>query len=82
MKAEITFSQLFWNKSLMNFFFREQAQQTLEDLIERSTEFARDVVDRIDDVTEDWDINDLEELFYSEGTADVAEELGITLKED
>ena len=81
MKAEITFKQLYWNKGLMNFFFREQAQQTLEDLIERSTEFERDVVDKLDDVTRDWDIDDLEELFYSEGTVDVAEELGIPLIE-
>ena len=34
MKAEVTLSNLYWNKNLANFFFRDQAYRTFEELIQ------------------------------------------------
>ena len=36
MKAEVTISNIYWNKGLSNFFFRDQAYNTLEELVKRS----------------------------------------------
>lgn len=35
MKAEVTFSELYWNESLMSFFFRKQSIRTLDELMEK-----------------------------------------------
>lgn len=81
MKAEVTISNIYWNKNLKDFFFRDQAYATLEDLVGRSSMCGQATLDALDEVTEDMDIDDVEETFYSYGTEDCAEEFGIELEE-
>lgn len=80
MKAEVTISNIYWNKGLSNFFFREQALSTLEELVSRSTMNGQDTLDTLGDATEDMDIDDVEEMFYSESVEYCAEEFGIELE--
>ena len=82
MKAEVTISNIYWNKGLSNFFFREQALSTLEELINRSTMSGQDTLDELDDATDDMDIEEVEETFYSESVEYCAEEFGIELEEE
>lgn len=82
MKAEVTISNIYWNNGLSNFFFREQAYTTLEDLVNRSSIVIQDTLDALDDATEDMDIDDVEETFYSESVEYCAKEFGIELEEE
>lgn len=82
MKAEVTMSQIWFNKSLSSFFFREQAYKTLEELVERSTQSGRETIDALEDATYDMDIDDVEETFYSESVEYCAEEFGIELEDE
>lgn len=82
MKAEVTISNIYWNKSLSNFFFRDQAYETLEELLKRSAMNGQDTLDALDDATEDMSIDDVEETFYSESVEYCAEEFGIELEDE
>ena len=82
MKAEVTISNIYWNKSLSDFFFRKQAYKRLEKLVERSTMSGQDTLDALDNATDDMDIDDVEETFYSESVEYCAEEFGIELEEE
>lgn len=82
MKAEVTITNIYWNKGLSNFFFRDQAYRTLEDLVSRSTMSGAATLAALDDFTEDKDIDDVEEMFYSYGTESIADSIGIELDED
>lgn len=82
MKAEVTISNIYWNKGLSNFFFREQALSTLEELVNRSTMSGQDTLDALDDATDDMDIDYVEETFYSESVDYCADEFGIELNEE
>lgn len=82
MKAEVTMSLIWFNKSLSNFFFRDQALSTLEELMRRSTMNGAETLDALDEATDDMDIDDVEEMFYSESVEYCAEEFGIELKEE
>lgn len=81
MKAEITFSQLYWNHSLMNFFFRDQAERTLNDLMDRAVDKpgAIEAVEEYAD-TYDYDVDAIEEMFYDESVESLAEEFGIEIE--
>lgn len=82
MKAEVTMSQIWFNKSLSDFFFREQAYETLEELVKRSTMSGQETLDALDSATDDMDIDDVEETFYSESVEYCAEEFGIELEDE
>ena len=82
MKAEVTISNIYWNKGLSNFFFRDQAYNTLEELVKRSTMSGQDTLDALDNATEDMNINDVEETFYSESVEYCAEEFEIELEDE
>ena len=82
MKAEVTISNIYWNKGLNNFFFRDQAYKTLEELVTRSTMSGQDTLDALDEATGDMDIDDVEETFYSESVEYCAEEFDIELEEE
>ncbi len=79
MNAKVTISNIYWNKGLSNFFFREQAYNTLEELVRRSTMNGQDTLSALDNATYDMDIDDVEETFYSENVEYCAEEFGIEL---
>ena len=76
MNAEITMSQLWWNPSVMNFFFRDQAKNELEGLMDVVEESVAEVLDAIEDYSDDLD--EIEEIFYNESTEDIIEMLGLT----
>lgn len=82
MKAGISISNIYWNKNLSSFFFREQAYKTLEELVSRSAMGGQDTLDTLDDTTDDMDIDDVEEMFYSESVEYCADELGIELEDE
>ena len=82
MKAEVTIEQVWLNKSLSDFFFRDQAYNTLEELVARSSMGDLDTIYHLNDATEDMDIDDVEEMFYSESVEYCAEEFGIELEEE
>lgn len=83
MKAEITFEQVYWNHSLMNFFFRTQAEKTLNELLDRASD-KREAVEKISENAE-WDYEDLDELeedFYELSVEELAEKFGIELNDE
>lgn len=82
MKAEVTISNIYWNKGLSNFFFRDQAYKTLDELVKRSTMSGQDTLDALDEATDDMDIDDVEETFYSESVEYCANEFDIELEEE
>ena len=84
MKIEISFESLNFNYNLYNYFFREQSQHTLEDLICVAKVDTHSVFDAIDSYAEqnDYDIDDIDEMFYDESVEEIAKEIGIKLKED
>lgn len=82
MKAEVTISNIYWNNSLSDFFFRDQAYNTLEELVKRSTMSGQDTLDALDEATDDMDIDDVEETFYSESVEYCANEFDIELEEE
>jgi hypothetical protein len=67
---------------LANFFFREQAYSTLEALIYNAELHASSVLDILDEATEDMDIDEVEEMFYSYSYNDCADNFGIELEEE
>lgn len=72
MVANITMRQLYYNPSLLNFFFREQAQRGLENVI-RAFDSTLDALDTIEEHFEDLD--EFEEVCYSEDLPDILEML-------
>lgn len=83
MKAIVTISEIYWNKnSLGSFFFRDQAYTTLESLVERSSMSGQETLDALNEATDDMDINDVEEMFYSYSVEDLANEFDIELEEE
>lgn len=64
MKAEITMRQLWWNPSVMGFFFRKQAQDTLEELMGKVEESTPEVLGAIENYTDELD--EVEEILYNE----------------
>ena len=83
MKADVTFSQLYWNHSLMNFFFRTQSEKTLNELLDRAND-RKTAVERIDEYAEENydDLDELEELFYEDTVETIADLMGIELQEE
>lgn len=79
MKAKVTMSLIWFNKGLRDFFFREQAYNTLEELVTKSV-YGYQTIEKLNDATEDMDIDDVEEMFYSESVEYCADEFGIELE--
>ena len=84
MKAEITTHQLYWNRSLLDFFFRGQASRTLEELFKRASYDSLQVADIIDDYVymNNIDVDEFEEMCYDMSVWELAEEFGIELEKD
>lgn len=78
MKAEIDFETLYNSEVLLDFFFREQAKDTLSDLLKASDSTNYEIVNAIDSATEDWNLDDVEEEFYSESISDIIDDLNLS----
>ena len=83
MKAEITFSQVLYNPSLLNFFFRSQAERTLVNLIEK-VDCTQDALEKIEEYANDndYDLDAIEEMFYKESVEELAKDFGIEIEEE
>lgn len=84
MKAEITFSQLWYNPSILGFFFRSQSEKTLEELMNRTSLSSDAVCDSIDTYADNYevDLDTIEEMFYNDSIEELAEEFEIELNEE
>jgi len=82
MKVELTMAQIWGNKSLSDFFFREQAYNTLEELVAKSADGDLQTIEKLDQATNNMDIEDVEETFYSESVEYCANEFGIELEKE
>ena len=83
MKAEVTFSELYWNESLMSFFFREQSIRTLDELLEKVAD-KRAAINAIEVHAEisDYSVDDVEEIFYEYTVEELAREFDLELESD
>ncbi len=84
MKAEITFSQVWYNPSLLNFFFRSQAKATLEELMNKTTDSEAVVLGSVEDYANCnfLGLDEIEEMFYNDSIEELANEFGIELYEE
>ena len=80
MKAELTIKQLYYNSSIMNFFFRTQAENTFNVLIEKCTESNDKIFNAIENYSDDLDT--IEEMMYNDSIEEIAEALGLTIEEE
>ena len=79
MIANVTISNIYWNKGLADFFFREQAMKALEELVNKSSMSGEAVLQALNEETEDLDLDDVEEDFYDSSVEELAEEFDIPL---
>ena len=83
MRIEIHFGRVYNTKFLLDYLFRYQSEMTLEELINSAVDDISIVLDAIDSYAEAncCDIEDVEEMFYHDSVEDIAERLGLQLKE-
>lgn len=77
MKADVTLSNLYWNKGVASFFFREQAYKELErlvDMVGHGDAEMTELEDRIESVYENLD--DFEEDCYNASVEELMDILG------
>ena len=77
MRVELTMSDVYNNYSLLSFFFRNQAKETFNELFESVQEDSSEVLNAIENYSDNLD--EIEELFYSESIEDLCEIFGLTL---
>ena len=82
MKTELTMAQIWTNESLSDFFFRKQAYNTLEEMVARSADSDLQTIEKVDNATNNMDIDDVEEIFYSESVEYCANQFGIELEKE
>ena len=84
MRIEISFESLYFSSCLYNYFFREQSQYTLEDLIYFAKVDEQSVLGAIDSYAEqnDYDIDDIDEMFYEDSVEEIAKKIGIEINEE
>lgn len=78
MKAQITLANSYYNKSLFNHFFREQAQEELINLLNKVEEDIETISDIVEDLYED--IDEVEEIFYNDNLDEIIELFNLTRK--
>lgn len=65
MNAQVTMSSLIWNPGMRSFFFRKQAWEQVESIIDKiSVDDLDSALEKIDDYFDS--IDDCEEFFYNE----------------
>ena len=79
MVASITLEQLWFNTTILDFFFRKQARETLEELVERvggrkSEAKFNELAERIEDVYV-GDLDVFEEDCYNNSVLEIMETL-------
>lgn len=82
MKAEITMSQMYWNPSILGFFFTKQAQNTLTKLLDKA-EDRETALEQIDNCADSWDMDAdaVGDMFHEMSVEELAKEFEIDLTE-
>ncbi len=80
MKIDVSIKTIWYSESLTDFFFRNQARDTLQDLIERSSVSEEDTLNIIENHYDD--LEEFEELCYNESIEYIARECHIELEEE
>ena len=81
MKSDsLTVRALYYDHSIMNFFFRGQAENTFEELFNKVEESVDEVIDAME--AYDNDLDTIEEMLYNDSIEDLAEAFGLTLIEN
>ena len=82
MRTNITFEQLYWNDSLMRFLMRQQARNTLEELLDRAKD-RFDAVKQLGSYLDDdhCSLDIFEEMLYNEEVETIAEIYNIDLRD-
>ena len=78
MNVQIALSEIYYNYGLRNFLMREQAYNTLNELISKNGD-EDFVLNRIDEYADECgsDVDEIEEMLYSDDIEEIAETLGI-----
>ena len=82
MRTDVTLKQLYYNNSLLNYFFRTQAQDTFNELLDRAEDSVEDVLEQLSLHFEDMELDYVEEIFYNDQVQEIADTYGISLMED
>lgn len=83
MNKQISLSTIYHNvDSLGRALWRAQALDTLDDLLLRSSSTKAETLAHLDSMTEDEDLDDVEETFYADSVEEIAERYDITLIEE
>lgn len=85
INEEVTLSNLWWNSGLRGFLFRDQATETLEELVsavggDRDPNAFSDLEDRVENTYND--VEDFEEDCYSESVEYLLENLGYEVQNE
>lgn len=83
MKAEITMSQMYWNPSILGFFFTKQAQNTLTELLDKA-EDRETALEQIDSTADSWDMDadSIGDMFHDMTVEELAAQFEIDLVEE
>ena len=76
MKAEITFSNLYWNDNLRGFFFRSQSEDTFNEVTQRvinSPDSEREVGEFLE--SQFSTVDEMEEYFYEQDAENIIDEM-------
>ena len=79
MITNVSMSQIYWNNGFNGFHFREQAMKTLDLFINSCEMGAEKALNYLDVVTDDMDLDDVEEDFYEMSVSELSERFGISL---
>ena len=82
MRTDVTLKQLYYNNSLLNYFFRTQAQDTFHELLDRAEDSIDDVLEHLGICFDYMYLDDVEEIFYNDQVQEIADTYGISLRED
>lgn len=80
MKAQLSISNLYYNKSILNFFFRTQSEEEFNNLFDSVEEEKEDVFNAIENYSDDLDY--IEEMFYSDTIQEIISNLALTAIEE
>ena len=85
INEEVTLSNIWWNSGLRGFLFRDQAVETLEELVravggDRDPNLFSDLKDRVE--RNYTDVEDFEEDCYSESVEYLLENLGYEVEDE
>lgn len=81
MNAPIFITDILDSENLSDYFFRDQALDTLNELLERAIDY-NDALSILDRETENEELDDIEEMFYSDTVEELARYFGIKLKDE